>query len=73
MGPCALERERLRTVPRGAPKHGRARTAGLKNPANEPAIELATGERVEAALIGKETPAEAMQAAQKQVNPLLLK
>ena len=52
-------------------RHGRSRTLGLKIPANEPAIELDTGEQVEAALIGKETPAEAMQAAQKQVNPLL--
>jgi multiple sugar transport system substrate-binding protein len=52
-------------------KNGRARTAGIKNPANEPAIDLDVGNAIEAALIGKMTPAAAMQAAQSQVNPLL--
>ena len=52
-------------------KNGRARTAGIKNPANEPAIDLDVGNAIEAALIGKMTPAAAMQAAQSQVNPLV--
>jgi multiple sugar transport system substrate-binding protein len=52
-------------------KNGRARTAGIKNPANEPAIDLDVGDAIEAALIGKMTPAAAMQSAQSQVNPLL--
>jgi multiple sugar transport system substrate-binding protein len=52
-------------------KHGRARTAGIKNPANEPAIDLDIGNEIEAALIGKVTPAAAMQAAQTQIAPLL--
>jgi multiple sugar transport system substrate-binding protein len=52
-------------------KHGRARTAGIKNPANEPAIDLDIGNEIEAALIGKVTPAAAMAAAQAQVAPLL--
>jgi multiple sugar transport system substrate-binding protein len=52
-------------------KNGRARTADIKNPANEPAIDLDVGEAIEAALIGKMTPAAAMQSAQSQINPLL--
>ena len=52
-------------------KNGRARTAGIKHPANEPAIDLDVGNAIEAALIGKMTPAAALQSAQSQVNPLL--
>ena len=52
-------------------KNGRARTVGIKNPANEPAIDLDVGNAIEAALIGKMTPAAAMQSAQSQVNPLV--
>ena len=52
-------------------KNGRARTAGLAKPSNEPAIDLAIGNAIEAALIGKQTPSQAMNAAQAQVTPLL--
>lgn len=52
-------------------KNGRSRTAGLKNPANEPAIDLDIGNGIEAALIGKESASAAMTAAASQIAPLL--
>lgn len=50
---------------------GQSRTAGLATPANEPAISLDIGNEIEAALIGKSTPSQAMKAAQSQIAPLL--
>lgn len=52
-------------------KHGRARTAGIKNPANEPAISLDIGNAIEAALVDKMSPPAAMKAAQQKIAPLL--
>jgi len=52
-------------------KTGQSRTAGLAKPENEPAISLDIGNEIEAALIGKVTPSQAMQAAQSQIAPLL--
>ena len=52
-------------------KNGRARTAGLKSPANEPAISLDLGNAIEAALIGKSSPAQAMKSVATQIAPLL--
>ena len=52
-------------------KNGRSRTIGISNPSNEPAIDLDLGNAIEAALIGKQTPAQAMTAAQAQVTPLV--
>ena len=52
-------------------KHGRSRQAGIAKPANEPAIDLDIGNAIEAALVGKETPAAALKAAQAQVSALL--
>jgi multiple sugar transport system substrate-binding protein len=52
-------------------KHGRARTSGLENPANEPAISLDIGNNIEAALVGKLSAAKAMQTAQTEIAPLL--
>jgi multiple sugar transport system substrate-binding protein len=52
-------------------KNGRSRTVGITNPSNEPAIDLDIGNAIEAALIGKQTPAQALTAAQAQVTPLI--
>lgn len=52
-------------------QHGRSRQAGITKPANEPAIDLDIGNAIEAALVGKQSPAAALQAAQSQVAPLL--
>jgi multiple sugar transport system substrate-binding protein len=52
-------------------RHGRSRTAGLKDPAKEPQISLNIGNAIEAALIGKETAAQALKAAQQANEPLL--
>ncbi|MHB1783790.1 MAG: ABC transporter substrate-binding protein [Acidimicrobiales bacterium] len=52
-------------------KHGRSRTAGFVKPANEPTISLDIGNEIEASLIGKVSPAQAMQAAQSQIASLL--
>lgn len=52
-------------------RHGRSRAAGITNPANLPAIDLDIGNAVEAALLGKVTPAAALQTAQAQVSKLL--
>jgi len=52
-------------------RHGRARTFGIKNPANEPQISLDIGNAIEAALIGKVSAAQAMRTAQAQIAPLL--
>lgn len=55
----------------GELRHGRPRTFGIANAANEPAIELDVGNAEAAALVGTESPQAAMESAQKQVDPLL--
>jgi len=52
-------------------RHGRARTAGLASPANEPQIDLNIGDAIQAALVGSQTPAAALKAAQRLDDPLL--
>jgi len=52
-------------------RHARARTAGLRTPANQPAISLDIGDAIDAALVGKLSPAKAMQTAQTEIAPLL--
>ncbi|HUC14375.1 MAG TPA: extracellular solute-binding protein [Acidimicrobiales bacterium] len=49
--------------------HGEARTAVLGT--NYPAVETVVGNAIEAALLGKQTPAQAFAAAQKQVQSVI--
>jgi multiple sugar transport system substrate-binding protein len=52
-------------------RNGRARTAGIADPANEPQIDLNIGNAIQEALIGSQAPAAALAAAQRQNASLL--
>lgn len=52
-------------------RNGRARTAGIASPANEPQIDLNIGNAIQSALIGGQAPATALAAAQRQNASLL--